>query len=260
MGANDDGDSGELPDYGDNGGAGSDRGRDAGSEQGPKPNAELSIEDVRFLRAVRDINENPEDYPRTKKGTMAASTRAIREATTLSKNQIDYRLGTTTKERGFDDLGYLVIHDPPMTDTGYGPRSAELTGKGEQRLEEGLQAYGLEETEARADPEVMEKLEDVGARLDDLERQLAEMEDELNEVGNSINNLEGRVSQIETNQMGAVNGEQAARLRTVIDAMPAFYQAFQLMGMDVREIQESEDLDEREAKALMEDVRATLNR
>lgn len=227
---------------------------------GGGPSTELSIEDVRFLRAVRDINESPEDYPRTRKGTTPASARAIREATTLSKNQINYRLGTTTKERGFDELGYIVIHDPPMTDNGYGPRSAELTPKGERRLEEGLQAYGLEETEARADPEVMEKLEDISARLDDVEQRMDGVESETSDAVNSINNLEGRLSRIENTQMGGVDEQQAARLRTVIDAMPAFYQAFQLMGMDVREIQEADDLDDRETEALVDDVRSTLDR
>ena len=260
MGANDDERTDDLSDYGESDAAKNGGEKEANGEQEPKPSTELSVEDVRFLRAVRDISENPEDFPRTKKGTTPASTRAIREATTLSKNQIDYRLGTTTKERGFDKLGYLIIHDPPMTDTGYGPRSAELTEKGERRLEEGLQAYGLEKTEARADPEVMEKLDDIGARLDNLEQQIDEVEDEVAKVVNSVNNLEGRVSRIESNRMGAIDEQQAARLRTVIDAMPAFYQAFQLVGMDVREIQESESLDEREAEALIENVKATLNR
>lgn len=235
----------------------SDGGDGGGGDGGPT--TELSIEDVRFMRAVRDINENPADYPRTEKGTKPASARAIKEATTLSKNQIDYRLGTTTKERGFDELGYLVIHDPPMTDTGYGPRSAELTEKGAERLEEGLQSYGLEETESRADPEVMEKLEDIGARLDSIEQRMDAMEEDVADVVSSVNNLEGRLSRIENTQMGAVDEQQAARLRTVIDAMPAFYQAFQLLGMDVRQIQDADELDETQTRELVENVQETLN-
>jgi len=253
MGANGDPDGGEVPDTGQSGTEDGESGRTS-------QNTELSQEDVMFLRAIRDINENPEEYPKTGDGVAPATIAAIKHATTLSRNQINYRLGTTTNTRGFVERGFLLSHDPPMADTGYGSRSAELTEKGEQRLEDGLRAYGLVETSSRGDPEVMDRLETLGARMDNFEQALEELEEDVERLTDQVEAADNRLSRVEDTNMGAIDEPQAGRLRTVIDAMPAFYQAFQLMGMDVREIQESENLDEREAEALIEDVRATLNR
>lgn len=222
-------------------------------------NTELSREDVMFLRAIRDINETPEEYPKTGDGEAPATIAAIKHATTLSRNQINYRLGTTTNTRGFVDRGFLLSHDPPMTDTGYGSRSAELTEKGEQRLEDGLRAYGLVETSSRGDPEVMDRLETLGARMDDFEQTLERLERDVERVADRMETAESRLSRMEDANMGAIDEPQAGRLRTVIDAMPAFYQAFQMMGMDVREIQDAEELDEEQTRELIENVRKTLN-
>lgn len=254
MGTNGDPDQSELSDAGDSGGAA------GGDEYHTSKNPELSREDVQFLRAIRDINESPADYPKTEKGTQPASVSAIKEATTLSRSQINYRIGTASNSRGFEEMGYINSFDPPMTESGFGPRSAELTEKGEQRLNEGLRAYGMDSTSGRGDPEVMEKLEDVGARLDDFGRRLDQIERELEEITDTVEAVDNRAARMESREMGAVDEQQAARLRTVIDAMPAFYQAFQLMGMDVREIQETESLDDRDAEALIDSVRSTLDR
>ena len=235
------------------------------SENGGEPGhtserTELSIEDVRFLRAVRDINDDPEDYPRTDNGVTAATVSAIREVTNLSRSQLNYRMGVGSNRRGFEEMSLVVTHDPPMTDTGYGKRSVELTEKGKQRLNQGLRAYGLAEESGRSEQEVLEQLDDLGARIESLERRLDGIERDVEEAVDTVEAVDERLDRYEERSMGAVDEQQAARLRTVIDAMPAFYQAFQLMGMDVREIQEAENLDDREAKALVNDVRSTLDR
>jgi hypothetical protein len=255
MGTNGDPDDGELSDPVDSQGEG-----DPEDEPGrTSQNTELSREDVMFLRAIRDINESPEEYPKTGDGQAPATIAAIKHATTLSRNQINYRLGTTTNTRGFVERGFVVSHDPPMTDAGYGSRSAEITEKGEQRLEDGLRAYGLVETSSRGDPEVMDRLENLAARVEDFERALSRLEGDIERLTDRVEATNSRVSRIEEANMGAIEEPQAGRLRTVIDAMPAFYQAFQMMGMDVREIQNADDLTDEQRRELLKNVRETLD-
>lgn len=251
MGTNGDHDGAEPSDSGQSG---------APDEEGrTSQNTELSREDVMFLRAIRDINENPDEYPKTGDGQASATIAAIKHATTLSRSQINYRLGTTTNTRGFVERGFLLSHDPPMTDTGYGSRSAELTEKGEQRLQDGLRAYGLVDTSSRGDPEVMERLENLAGRVEDFERALNRLEDDVERLDDRVEATNSRLSRIEEADMGAIEEPQAGRLRTVIDAMPAFYQAFQLMGMDVRQIQDTDELTEEEVRELIANVQETLN-
>ncbi len=251
MGTNGDPDETESSDIGHS------EGRD--EEGRTSQNTELSREDVMFLRAIRDINENPNEYPKTGDGQAAATIAAIKHATTLSRSQINYRLGTTTNTRGFVERGFLLSHDPPMTDAGYGSRSAELTEKGEQRLKDGLRAYGLVDTSSRGDPEVMERLENLAGRVEDFERALTRLEDDIDRLDDRVEATNSRLARIEEANMGAIEEPQAGRLRTVIDAMPAFYQAFQLMGMDVRQIQDADELTEEQTRELLRNVQETLN-
>jgi len=253
MSAEDGDERGDPSDGGQSEAEGSDTGYTSGQ-------TELSIEDVRFLRAVRDINENPEEYPKTGEGIASATMSAVRETTTLSRSQVKYRMGAGSNKRGFEEMGFLVTHDPPMTDKGYGQRSAELTEKGKQRLEQGLRAYGLTEESGRADQEVVEQLENLGSQLESLERRLDTIERDVEEAVDTVEAMNERLDRYDERPMGAIDEQQAARLRTVIDAMPAFYQAFQMMGMDVREIQNADELSEAETENLIANVRETLNR
>jgi len=180
MSANGDDDSGDPPEDRQQTGEGDGDGDGAGHTSG---RTELSIEDVRFLRAVRDISADPDDYPRTGQGVTPATVSAIREVTNLSRSQLNYRMGVGANQRGFEEMGLVVTHDPPMTDTGYGKRSVELTERGERRLEQGLQAYGLAGGSGRADQEVMEQLEDLGSQLESLERRLDTIERDVEEAG-----------------------------------------------------------------------------
>jgi len=220
---------------------------------------ELSREDVMFLRAVKNINESPKEHPKTGDGAVPATTGAIKHATTLSRDQINYRMGTTTNTRGFVNRDFIVSHDPPMTDAGFGSRSAELTEKGEQRLKDGLRAYGLVETSSRGDPEVMDRLESLAGRVEDFEQSVEQLEREIERLNDRVEAVDNRLTRIEETNMGAINEPQAGRLRTVIDAMPAFYRAFQLMGVDVRQIQDADELTEEEVQELVGNVRETLD-
>jgi predicted nucleic acid-binding Zn-ribbon protein len=105
----------------------------------------------------------------------------------------------------------------------------------------------------------MDRLENLAARVEDFERALSRLEGDIERLTDRVEATNSRVSRIEEANMGAIEEPQAGRLRTVIDAMPAFYQAFQMMGMDVREIQNADDLTDEQRRELLKNVRETLD-
>jgi len=81
--------------------------------------SDLTLKDIKFLTAVRDINANPEQYPGTEGGVAAANTTSLRQGTSLSKGEIRHRLDDKS-DIADGDLGLLTIYDPPQTSRGTG--------------------------------------------------------------------------------------------------------------------------------------------
>ena len=100
--------------------------------------SDLSLVDVSFLQAVRDINNNPENYPKTDRCAVPANTASIKRATDMTDEQVSYRMGGNSNSRGFESGKNPLIktHDPKATDTGYSPRGVELTTTGSTILTE----------------------------------------------------------------------------------------------------------------------------
>lgn len=98
---------------------------------------ELTLPDIKFLQAVRDINKQPDNYQGTDRSKYPANSRSIRQATDLNSNQISYRMGGNSSSRGFSegDNPLIISYQPVIIDNGFGPRSAELTDEGEEMLE-----------------------------------------------------------------------------------------------------------------------------
>jgi len=94
---------------------------------------DLSVRDIKFLRAIRDINANPEAYEDTDKCAVPANKTSISGATELGKKEVGYRLGGN-HSRGFEDGDepLIVSHDPQVIqgENRFGPRCAELTEHG----------------------------------------------------------------------------------------------------------------------------------
>ena len=103
---------------------------------------DLSLKDIEFLKAVRDININPDDYPAASEGAKPANTTTLRNATSLTRQEIKHRLHEKSDIAG-EEVGLLTIYDPPLTESGFGPKSVELTTRGERVLEDALAKYGL---------------------------------------------------------------------------------------------------------------------
>jgi hypothetical protein len=93
--------------------------------------AKLSLKDVAFLGAIRDINESPERYASAETGATPATMTAITEATTLTEEEVAYRLDHP--RLGKSGL-VKVSRAGPSGDDLSGVHSAKLTESGEATL------------------------------------------------------------------------------------------------------------------------------
>jgi len=127
--------------------------------------SDLSLADVEFLQAVREINKNPENYPETDRSEVPANTASIKRATELTSDQVSYRMGGNQNSRGFEDGKNPLIktYDPVATDTGYAPRAAEVTMAGRS---------------------ILSKAQKIGSRLEGITR------DEFNKLATRIEHLQ----------------------------------------------------------------------
>ena len=130
---------------------------------------DLSWKDIKFLTAVRDINENPDQYPGTDGSVTPANTTSLREATDLSRGEIRHRLNDKS-DIADRDLGLIRLHDPQLTERGdHGPKSVELTEFGERFLDRALSARSVGDAGAA---EVAQ-----GDRISALEERLEKIEE-----------------------------------------------------------------------------------
>jgi len=137
--------------------------------------SDLTLKDIKFLTAVRDINANPEQYPGTEGGVAAANTTSLRQGTSLSKGEIRHRLDDKS-DIADEDLGLLTIHDPPQTKQGYGPKSVELTSWGNRFLDDALAVHGLGDHDP-TDVAQADRVSGLEARIEELEARIEELEE-----------------------------------------------------------------------------------
>jgi|AntRauTorcE11898_2_1112593.scaffolds.fasta_scaffold03090_4 hypothetical protein len=131
---------------------------------------QLSLEDVTFLRAIRDINESPDRYASTERGETPATVTAITEATTLSEEDVRYRLDHP--RLGRSEL--LTVYEArPEADDSARRTSVELTEAGERKIaaaddrsESGVTSDQREDN-TRTQFDEMQEWEPAGAENDD---------------------------------------------------------------------------------------------
>ena len=108
----------------------------------------LKDPDVEFLLAVHQIEQNPTEYDNTDVGKTVANVTSIREASDLTRSQIDYRVSPGDGGRGFGESGMnflrtyeATIEGSQITDDARGsapgaiPTSETSTGSGTAELE-----------------------------------------------------------------------------------------------------------------------------
>jgi len=221
-------------------------------------NTDLSVRDIKFLRAIRDINANPEAYEDTDKGAVPANKTSISKATELGKKEVGYRLGGN-HSRGFEDGDepLIVSHDPEVieSENRFGPRSAELTEHGIELLSEFEASGYMGGGESEDEPETIKQLR---ARLDALESNSGSQGvDE--EVGGRIEQLEAEVEAMKQSQWGAVDEKFHTDLdKTVNRLPPMFYILANVFGVDVDRVAEEAPYDEATLAEVREAVVETL--
>lgn len=229
--------------------------------------SELSTEDITFLRAVRDINANPEDFQATDRGEMPANKTSIQKATDLTSKQVEYRL----TKRGLDSeseggLNLILSYGPTLNKEvgSFGPKSAELTELGVKALTEWEESEIVSRgtSEDRTD----ENLRQLRARVEALEQQSPatnqdgvddNVAEEIRQLREDVNQLQ---STIEDSEWGGVDENRAEKLEKVIEAHMASTVAFKyVLGVDIHEIAGYEDEVPQEViEELRESAYATL--
>ena len=217
---------------------------------------DLTLDDIEFLRTVRQINVNPDEFEGTEGGEVPATTSAIRLGSTLSRGEVKYRIdnGNRILNEGLIEIHAAEFDSETRT---FGPKSIELTERGRERLEQ-LEGDSLPD--------------ESNAQLANLSTRVAELEDvvggsdqeaivaELEAVRESITELEAQVDAIsesvatmEQSQWGGLSDERIEDVSTLIKKTPAMQYAFgAVFGVDINEIVEGGSYTDREAASVQE--------
>jgi len=193
---------------------------------------ELSQPDIRFLRAIREVNETPEGYPSqyTDTGVTPATTRVLRECTALTDNQIRYRFRSAkAKIRQYGDDGLVTTHSGRITSAGPGPKSAELTSLGEAVIE-----HAIGGTEVSNDVEPIEG---------ELLTKIRTLQEEVGKLSNRVDDLERldeRIAALEDSPTGALNDEYSRQLDGVIASVELFLEVLEALNIPIEEYAETE--------------------
>jgi polyhydroxyalkanoate synthesis regulator phasin len=231
----------------------------------------LEVVDIQFLQAVRNINENPDEYAKTESGVTAASTLSLRNATELSRNQIRYRMGGS-RCRGLAEAGLTEVYDAVLDeDGGYGPKSIELTEKGEEvlrEIEEQVASQGrgaspgevedLRERVAALEGSQIEGEVDTDAVVGELEAlrsRVDGVESAVESVGEDVTAIQSVVDELQSSAWGSIDEEIVDDLVLVLRRAPVMIYVFSsVLSVDIDEIVEEGSFSEEE----LADVQAEL--
>lgn len=233
--------------------------------------SDLKLNDIEFLRAVRDINASPEEYEETDRGEMPANTASVFEETDLERGEVTYRIGGN-HSRGFEqgEMGLIRSYSPTIDEGSFsvGPRSAELTEKGLELLSD-LDDEGTEVDGDGVDgEELLESIKQVKARLDALEGESMDGDNavafrsEIRSLSDQVESIERRVEGIESTQeslesaeWGAVDESAVSEVSKMLDRAPAMYYVLKvLFGVDLESVREQNGIPDAE----LDDVRGAV--
>jgi len=231
---------------------------------------DLSTTNVRFLRVIRNINTNPDEYEATERGEVPANTTAIRKASDFSRSQINYRLAS---DRGTDftdsGKGLLKIHPASVDESGgFGPKSVELTQKGLKVLSSYAAADDFDPDEFGSDSEVISQLQ---ARLQALEdhtqvddkhmgSKVVENAERVERVEAKLDELIAEVRALRESEWGAIDENKTEDLDKVVDRARGMMYAFTaLLQIDIDDIVEAGGYTEKEMDEVRKEVFTVLD-
>lgn len=185
----------------------------------------LKEPDVEFLLAVHHIEQKPTEYDNTDVGQKVANVSSIREATDLTRSQIDYRVKPGENGRGFDEdeMNLLRTYEATIEGQTIGPRSVELTEKGARviaEIRDERLGSGREGNRDSVSPE----------RVDELETQLSE-------VQNQLENLSDTMAEITQGQTDKIDENLGIKLKSILRTYPQHhYMLTEVFGMDLEDL------------------------
>jgi hypothetical protein len=223
---------------------------------------DLSLRDIKFLRAVRDINGNPEAYEKTDVGQAPANKQSIRLATDLGKKEVGYRLGGKGGrglENGEEPLIERLEPEPIAEENRFGPRSARLTEHGLEALSEFEESGMLGSGSVEDEPETIKQLR---ARIEELESQKqtgsagGQVDDEIVE---RLEAIERQLEVFNEQAWGSVSDEKAEGVESLLElSPPAFHVIETIFGIDLNAVREQDGFNEGEIPERRREVLARL--
>lgn len=181
-------------------------------------NPDLGSKDIKFLKAVQEVNARNGYEPRAD-DRPPATTSKIADAADLTKNEVNYRLN----QRGFDTdgLGYITVYGAKLLENGaLSSKSAELTGEGEAALQDVLEGGPSGS----------------GVPDGDIEEQLSELSEGISELRKESQALRDAVQRIENSETGAWSVDREEQFEATLNAMVAYQRIFNdVLGIDVSE-------------------------
>lgn len=209
---------------------------------------DVSLKDIRFLQAVRDINENPESHPETvnHNGEMPATKEVIKSATDLSRGEIKYRVDNGNRLL-FD--GLIEVHSTTFNeDRGqFDPKSVSLTAAGEEALSEvevgerTTSNDGVEELRER-----IKELESGGVAaaggmdadtVEDINERLNSLERSVTAIGEKVESLATTLDSLESSEWGGLAENKSEELNETVHKAAAMNYVFsEMFDIDIMEI------------------------
>jgi hypothetical protein len=240
-----------------------------------KPRNELSLIDIKFLKGIAEIEQNPNEVPDTDKSEVPANTSSLRHVTDLERGKIRYRMKPQEDGgRGFQEIGYARLHPPATLDKGrIGPRSIELTDQGRKAIMSWEKRHGEvdhEELNETTKEDIELEIANLRGKVEELETRVelgdsdsggvgsgeevsfegegeVDIEEEFKKIRSQLDALSDRVDKLRENPWGAVDDSKVGEMQRTQQLAVAAGQLFVALGVDKPQNAHREDFDYIEA-------------
>jgi TolA-binding protein len=241
----------------------------------------LSHEDVKFMKAVQEIEDNPNKYRKLEITNGRVNTSVLRDilGEGFTDRMVRYRM--VPGERGLEDSGLVRLYDPEVQPDGsVGPRSIELTDKGRKAILDWEKRHGEMDADSwdtttveRMEMEISQLRSEVDRLDSELARQeraetsegtdtgeLQELRQDIQALTSRVDVIAGRVQSFDDDKFGAINDHETKALKRAMEIIGRYRSIFEALGISrPREAPPVESFeDEEAAERVRESVREAL--
>ncbi len=210
----------------------------------------LSHEDVKFMKAVQEIEDNPNKYRKLEITNGRVNTSVLRDilGEDFTDRMVRYRM--VPGERGLEDSGLVRLYDPEVQPDGsVGPRSIELTDKGRKAILDWEKRHGEMDADSwdtttveRMEMEISQLRSEVDRLDSELARQeraetsdggedLEELQAELRRLQTRVDALSGAVSNFQDADYGAWDDKKVGAIENLFETSRGFVFIFEELGI-----------------------------